>query len=388
MMLFISTISTILLLLPALGQAQRRCTTPIGQSGTCLPIRQCQYFTDLEDRYGGSFPRSVRNELLLMQCSGEQRRDFYLCCPRQSGTQAQSLSPAVTERKPVRSVSTDPSNWQQISQRGMRVLESVTNCGLKSNQKVSGGENAQLAEFPWLALLKYQVEGRPFLCGGSLISDRYVITAAHCVVQSAELIGVRLGEHDLNSNPDCKVLGGRFRECSPVYEDFGIEKIQPHPGYVHGSIKYDIALIKLDRSASSYSHIQPICLPIEPKSQAIAHNQDFYIAGWGQTETRQVASVLQKAVVSRQSLDVCRNYFSNAPVSNNHICAAGDGLPHTCQGDSGGPLFFRHKFRNTYRYIQYGVVSFGGKFCGNSEAKPGIYANIIDMLPWITQNLD
>lgn len=80
-----------------------------------------------------------------------------------------------------------PEDLQRIDQRGLALLDSVRDCGKKTNIKLSGGEVTKIGEFPWVVLLKYRTEGRPFLCGGSLISDRFVLTAAHCVVNSPEL---------------------------------------------------------------------------------------------------------------------------------------------------------------------------------------------------------
>lgn len=200
-------------------------------------------------------------------------------------------------------------------------------------------------------------------------------------------IGVRMGEHDLDKNPDCQFLGGRREECLPPFEEYGIEDIRPHPNYEHNTINFDIALIKLDRVVQFKIHIKPICLPIERVSQDIAYDQDFFISGWGTTEKNTASSVLLKAVVNRRDLSVCRNYYINAPVNENTICAAGSGLKHTCHGDSGGPLFFRHAFKQTVRYVQYGVTSSGGNRCGINEKQPGVFTNVISLLPWITQNL-
>lgn len=194
-----------------------------------------------------------------------------------------------------------------------------------------------------------------------------------------------MGEHNLDTEKDCQFLGGRREVCLPPYEEYGIEEIRPHPNY--RSINNDIALIKLDRQVKFKTHIKPICLPIDKNSRDIAYDQSFYISGWGTTEQNQPSSVLLKAVIKRKDLSVCRSYYKSAPVSENHICAVGDGILHTCRGDSGGPLFFRNPFKDYVRYVQYGIVSFGGQRCGTSNDQPGVFASVLNMLPWITQNL-
>lgn len=198
-------------------------------------------------------------------------------------------------------------------------------------------------------------------------------------------IGVRLGEHNLGTEKDCEFLGGRIEHCLPPYEEYGLEDVRPHPNYK--SINNDIALIKLDRPVQFKGHIMPICLPIDRKSQDISYDQSFFISGWGRTENNEPSSVLLKAVVRRQNHNVCRNFYADAYLNENHICAVGENIVHTCPGDSGGPLFFRNPFKNTTRYIQYGIVSYGGKRCGQRQNQPGVFASVLDMLPWITQNL-
>lgn len=110
---------------------------------------------------------------------------------------------------------------------------------------------ADLKEFPWFALLKYKV-GRidKFTCGGSLISSRYVLTCAHCITQlpsGYEVTGVRLGEHDLTTNPDCKFTGSHDeeRECNPPVLDVDIEELIPHPRYNNPKHSNDIGLVRM-----------------------------------------------------------------------------------------------------------------------------------------------
>lgn len=77
------------------------------------------------------------------------------------------------------------ANLRRIDSRGLELLNSIKDCGKKANTKLSGGEITKIGEFPWIVLLKYETFGRPFLCGGSLISDRFVLTAAHCVRENS-----------------------------------------------------------------------------------------------------------------------------------------------------------------------------------------------------------
>jgi len=91
-----------------------------------------------------------------------------------------------TKRRSTISTRQTTQNLNRIDPRGMEVL-SNTECGKKSNIKLSGGETTKIGEFPWLVLLKYETSGRQFLCGGSLITDRFVLTAAHCTTTDLKM---------------------------------------------------------------------------------------------------------------------------------------------------------------------------------------------------------
>ncbi|TDG50074.1 hypothetical protein AWZ03_003584 [Drosophila navojoa] len=393
MRLLIGGLGLMLLGMPSLvlSQTDNRCYTPNGELGNCVPFQECQFVLDVQNRYGRNVPRSIQNQIRQMACNVAKQSTIHLCCLNTSGITAQSASngnrDSVTKPKAPLSTRQTNANLRRIDPRGLELLNSIKDCGKKANTKLSGGEVTKIGEFPWIVLLKYETFGRPFLCGGSLISDRFVLTAAHCVRESALPIAVRMGEHNLDTEEDCQFLGGRRKECLPPYEEYGIEDIRVHPNYVDNNINNDIALIKLDRPVQFKSHIKPICLPIDSQSQDIAYDQSFFISGWGRTQDNRPSSVLLKAVIRREDLSVCRNYYPGAPVNENHICAVGDGILHTCRGDSGGPLFFRNSFKNTVRYVQYGIVSYGGSRCGKRENQPGVFASVLNMLPWITQNV-
>lgn len=110
-----------------------------------------------------------------------------MCCPKSTDIAAHSERKETPKRKGSISVRQASQDFTRIDERGLALLNSVKDCGKKSNIKLSGGEAAKIGEFPWIVLLKYKTSGRPFLCGGSLISDRFVLTAAHCVVDTAEV---------------------------------------------------------------------------------------------------------------------------------------------------------------------------------------------------------
>lgn len=126
-----------------------------------------------------------------------------------------------------------------------------------------------------------------------MISERYVLTASHCV-NSAELpktwtlSGVRLGEWNLETETDCDT-SGVGSDCADPVLDVPIEERIPHPEYGPSSEQQynDIALLRLSRPVQFTYFIKPICLPTaaELKTRSPV-NEKYVVAGWGKTETR------------------------------------------------------------------------------------------------------
>lgn len=140
-------------------------------------------------------------------------------------------------------------------------------CGKSSaaGSRVIGGTDAAPGEWPWQAKLRTTDSG--FICGGSLITPTWVMTAAHCVSSSDDpnMYSVTLG--DLNRE-----------KPEGTEQEFSVKRVIVHPKYNSPiAINNDIALLQLTRSASQTSFVNTVCLPEE--SEVVPVGTKCYISG-------------------------------------------------------------------------------------------------------------
>ncbi|XP_068619385.1 CLIP domain-containing serine protease HP8-like [Battus philenor] len=264
-------------------------------------------------------------------------------------------------------------------------------CGDVEGNRIVGGVNASLYEFPWLALIAYKVaDSVTFSCGGTVINSRYILTAAHCV-KNKKIAGVRIGDYDISSKVDC-IGEGENRECESMYQDIGISQAFYHQDYVRmPQVVNDIALIRLAKPVDfSFRNAAPICLPVTKQllEMDIAGERGV-VAGWGVTEEQRRSNILLKVEIPIYSLSVCNTFYNrngrinNLPLTN--VFCAGELGRDSCKGDSGGPIMLEGPYRDTYKLIQFGVVSYGPSQCGSTI--PGVYTDVRKFMKWILDNI-
>ncbi|KAK7072516.1 putative peptidase S1 [Halocaridina rubra] len=264
--------------------------------------------------------------------------------------------------------------------------------GLAGN-RILGGEETPLGAYPWMAVFGYKEIGFDnieYLCAGSVINDRYILTAAHCVepqvlaVKRLEVIG--LGDWDLKTTVDCQVTESGHRLCSPPSQNFTYEEIIVHPQYnTRTTYSDDIALIRLSRKVDlSGFWVHPVCLPPQNLNvRQVMHVPEAIVAGWGATENGTVSDRLLHVVLPVVDNQQCNTTYKGRTIAE-QICIGGVAGQDSCKGDSGGPLVIRGP--DGPPYLQIGIVSYGPTNCG-LKSVPGVYTDISKYRDWIEENL-
>nr|XP_045606116.1 uncharacterized protein LOC123763169 [Procambarus clarkii] len=245
------------------------------------------------------------------------------------------------------------------------IQKSSCRCGLRLTSKIVGGQPTDINQFPWMGAIVTASTGFTF-CGGSVINDRYMLTAGHCVNgrQPSDLM-VRLGETTRSGGQGILI---------PVQE------VILHPKYTSSAVThFDIALVKLSHPIEFSERVLPVCLSSGKNKYS---NEQAIVSGWGRNQFGgSVSEGLQEVSVRVLSTKDCRrnSEYMDTEVHNRVLCAAAEGKD-ACQGDSGGPLVHL----NGDQYTQIGIVSWGIGCADNKY--PGIYTRISAFNKWILSN--
>ncbi|XP_076135388.1 transmembrane protease serine 9-like [Alosa pseudoharengus] len=192
-------------------------------------------------------------------------------------------------------------------------------------------------------------------CGGFLVSESFVMTAAHCITWGVDLTVV-VGGHDITNQKS----GTRI----PV------KYYHVNPGYIPETLQNDIAILQLTEGVKQSNSVKWISIP--KKNKDIKGATNCSVAGWGATKTNGPPNnLLLEANVLIMKRQECKKLWKTY-LSEKMLCASG--RAGFCQGDSGGPLVCKNK--------AVGVVSFTDKNCNNLK-KPNVYTRISAYLPWI-----
>ncbi|XP_070141500.1 spaetzle-processing enzyme-like [Drosophila kikkawai] len=230
-------------------------------------------------------------------------------------------------------------------------------CGL--SRVDIGGLDFRHEAYPWMAYLYH--DENDFVCGGSLIHKRFVLTAAHCI-RHTEYLSVRLGGHYTASRSNSSTV---YRVTLAFRN-----RLYSEENHVH-----DIGLLRLDREVKFNAYIRPIC--ILTNSTVIPRITTYTAMGWNMTENNRTSAVFQAVQLTEMNLITCYDYMK-LPVGPGQLCAANP-TGNTCSGYSGGSLVQIVNINGTRRFVQFGIASYGVPRCMG----PGVYVRVHYYVDWI-----
>ncbi|XP_053674738.1 trypsin 5G1-like [Anopheles nili] len=230
---------------------------------------------------------------------------------------------------------------------------------LSGFNKIVGGFEIDISQAPFQVSLRV----RGHICGGSIISKRWILTAAHCASPKEGPYEVRVGSSTSKS-------GGQL---------FSIKKVIQHPKYNSGTFKNDFALLELEIDLEFSENVAPIDLPNQ--NEPVKEGTMLQVSGWGTTQNPNESNTVLRAVnVPAVDQQECNRSYGNRNKIHDEMLCAGylEGGKDSCQGDSGGPLVKGN--------VLVGVVSWG-KGCAEAGYY-GVYARVASAKNWITSVMD
>ncbi|XP_076121815.1 polyserase-2-like [Alosa pseudoharengus] len=252
------------------------------------------------------------------------------------------------------------------------LTQECSGCGsVRLNSRIVGGRNASAGSWPWQVSLHWLGS---HICGGTLISDQWVITAAHCFSSFPIHFTwtVYLGrETQDTSSPN----------ANPHEVAHSVKAIVRHPDYSAGHFTNDVALVRLRESVEFTDYVWPICLP--SNASRFPPGTACWTTGWGNTgfgESLPFPMALQEVAVTVAGNRKCECRLKDTlqvDITPSMLCAGGVTGKGACHGDSGGPL----QCRLGSVWVLAGVTNFGIP-CATGVAPDG-YARVSAFEPWI-----
>ncbi|KAL7014975.1 hypothetical protein ACKWTF_016222 [Chironomus riparius] len=256
-------------------------------------------------------------------------------------------------------------------QQGLQNMKNNSMCktfNQTADKRIFGGETAILGQFPYQVLI-YVVSSVndtccSTKCGGSLIDEFWVLTAAHCFPDSFHHVELKFG-----------VISTRWS----VYEaTVPSHNVKIHKGYSKSLHENDIAMIQIPEAnfgLLNYPYVDVIELPGRDDNFV---GTNATVSGFGRTEKGK-SDVLKYVDLQVMENSECSKSYSNVKILDSHVCGRSTTKTGICFGDSGGPYAVKEHCRN----ILVGIVSFGTADCESEY--PDVFTRVSNYLDWINE---
>lgn len=273
---------------------------------------------------------------------------------------------------------------------------------LKANSHstfIVGGETSNPHSWPWqVSVRQRRIKS---ICGGSVLNQNWVLTAAHCKVTASGKYQIVVGDHQYGNEQLQMRTPGVIEEGT----EYAIQEVKNHPLYNVVRMRnddgteqcekclsqiWDFTLVKTKQPMKFGLQVKPVCLPAPNQN---FDNLDCVISGWGKVDGKSfeesvyLPSALQEAEVTAFPLDTCKSMWGINNMQEMHVCA-GSATASACKGDSGGPLVCKDYSKNQRYWTLVGATSFGSAECPLGETKSSVFGRVSAIIPWILKTVD
>lgn len=272
--------------------------------------------------------------------------------------------------------------------RHNRALLNLLHTSRKNRPKLVGGKDTKVGESPWMAAI---IHSRKHQCGGVLIDNRHVITAAHCIVLQHPN-----AQHGLRPSEVDVILGSIHRYNpnlhDPTAKMYEVVNVAIHERYVQEAFSqygpftgYDIAILTLAIPAPFSSTVLPICVGSYQIPLGFANPMPISLTGFGKDKYEYHKLLRTSYKLKQISYDQCSDLHhpERHIVTDGQLCVVANSTRGTvaCDGDSGSPLA---QMYGNQTYL-LGIVSWGPEECSSADPnrQPDVYTDIRSYSSWI-----